>query len=162
MSDENILPNKRRNKVSDIGTAAKKLLENRKAKKDESNSEDVSDTKTVDATKQNAAHMREVSQQLDKLFSPKVFRGVVRGPADVMLATTGDKLWDLPADEVDAMAETGAMTARFFMDVEPKWVALTLFSLTILNTYGMRAGQHYAKSKREALTKMRVGNDVQK
>lgn len=89
--------------------------------------------------------IQRVNEQLDKLFTGDNFRGIVRAPADLMLALTGNKIWDLPNDEVETLSTTGATCGRYFLSSDPKWLSLTLFSMAVLTTYGTRLGIHLAK-----------------
>lgn len=89
--------------------------------------------------------IQRVNAELDKLFTGDNFRGLVRAPADLMLALTGNKIWDLPNEEVETLSTTGATCGRYFLSSDPKWLSLTLFSMAILTTYGTRAAIHLAK-----------------
>jgi hypothetical protein len=55
-----------------------------------------------------------------------------------MVAVTGKKHWELSDDERDTLAKTGAATARCFAVTDPKWLALSLFSFSVISIYGGR------------------------
>ena len=58
------------------------------------------------------------------------------------------------------MAETGSICARNFVKTDPKWLALILFSMSLVTTYGGRAALHYKESKSEKIPKeFRVKTD---
>ncbi|MHB1516638.1 MAG: hypothetical protein ACYCVY_13270 [Acidiferrobacteraceae bacterium] len=82
-------------------------------------------------------------EQLDKLFQPKAFRALVAAPANVLLAKTGSNAWKLPEDEVEAMAESGCITARAFLEIDPKWAALVIFALSTASIYSAHAAMYY-------------------
>jgi len=75
---------------------------------------------------------------LDAILDPKVWRGAVAAPGDMMVAITGKAHWELNDNERDTLAKTGAATARAFAVVDPKWLALSLFSFSIISIYGGR------------------------
>jgi len=108
--------------------------------------------KTGTRTEKSQEEIRQLNSELDKLFNADNFRGLVRAPADLLMALTGDKIWDLPAEEVETLSTTGATCARYFLSTDPKWLSLTLFSMAILTTYGTRI----------ALYKARHSGDVKK
>lgn len=86
----------------------------------------------------NAAAAAQQQQILDAILDPKVWRGAVAAPGDMMVMVTGRKHWELSDDERDTLAKTGAATARAFAVIDPRWLALTLFSFSVLSIYGGR------------------------
>lgn len=86
----------------------------------------------------NAASIVEQAKILDALLDPKVWRGAVAAPGDMMVAVTGKKHWELSDDERDTLAKTGAATARCFAVTDPKWLALSLFAFSVISIYGGR------------------------
>jgi hypothetical protein len=80
----------------------------------------------------------EAAKILDAILDPKVWRGAVAAPGDMMVAVTGKKHWELSDDERDTLAKTGAATARCFAVTDPKWLALSLFSFSVISIYGGR------------------------
>lgn len=99
------------------------------------------------ARKASTEEIQRMSHELDKMFNAENFRGLVRAPADLLLALTGNKIWDIPHDEVETLSVTGATCARYFLSSDPKWLALTLFSMAFLTTYGTRAAIHLSALK---------------
>lgn len=77
-------------------------------------------------------------ETLEAILDPKVWRGVVAAPGDMMVAIGRGEHWELSDEERDTLAKTGAATARCFAITDPKWLALTLFSFSILSIYGGR------------------------
>ena len=143
---KSLLSRKGNNADTDIISKAKKTVSDHKAK-----IESTESTGSKSSAETNRS-LHEMSKELDKMFSPSNFRGIVRGPADFMLATTGRKLWDLPKEEVDTLASTASLTARHFLSTDPKWLALTLFSMSLLTTYGTRAAMHVQMTRDEKKT----------
>lgn len=90
-----------------------------------------------------AAKQAELQAQFDRLYDPKVWRGIVAAPANIALAVTGNNIWDLPDNEVDTLAIQASVTARCFAVSDPKWLALTMLSISIITTYGSRAAQYF-------------------
>lgn len=102
-------------------------------------------TQSTAGRQSSQEEIQRVNSELDKLFTGDNFRGLVRAPADLMLALTGNKIWDIPNDEIETLSTTGATCGRYFLSSDPKWLSLTLFSMAILTTYGTRAAIHLAK-----------------
>lgn len=97
------------------------------------------------------AQAKILEQNLQALYSPEHWKGICRAPADLMLATSGNQIWDIPEGEIDTLAEQASITARFFLATDPKWVALALFGFSLATTYGTRAMMHVnaaAKAKK--------------
>lgn len=92
----------------------------------------------------------EMNRALEALYDPKHWVGIVRAPADLMLALSGDDLWNLPKPEIDTLAAQSSLAARYFMATDPKWVALTLFAFSVATTYGTRAMLHIKKQRGES------------
>jgi hypothetical protein len=80
---------------------------------------------------------------LEQLFQPSQWRGIVAGPGQALHVLTGWEKWELEKDEIDTLAVGAANTARFFMAVHPKWVALSLFSVALLQSYGSRTAAYF-------------------
>lgn len=87
----------------------------------------------------------ELQAQFDRLYDPVVWEGIVAAPANIALAFTGSKIWDLPADEKKTLAIQASVTARCFAVADPKYLALTMLSISILTIYGGRALQYYTE-----------------
>lgn len=109
---------------------------------------DANDVRADKAPKRTvAAAQAEMQKALEALYTPENFKGIVKAPADLMLAITGDSLWNLPDAEVATLATQSALAARYWMQADPKWVALTLFLFSVATTYGSRAMIHIRKNK---------------
>jgi hypothetical protein len=78
----------------------------------------------------------EEQRALEELFKPAQWRGLVRAPADAALFLTGSKTWELSAEETDQLAIGAANTARYFAPQHPKWLALSLFAMSVITIYG--------------------------
>ena len=131
------------------------------AHKNKTSGDELEDNKTSDPIEKKKRKKRttkikpeeqeaaKIAEQLDKLFDPRIFKGVVRAPADLMLAATGRKIWDLPDKEVDTLAESGSICAQQFIKTDPKWIALIMFSMSLISVYGGRAAFHYREVSAE-------------
>ena len=159
-SKPSILPRKRSNPANPIISQAEKTILARKGKAIDSEetkgAEKIAEEipQSPDQKKANS-DLAKLAKELDKIFTPDNFRGVVRAPADLMLAASGRKIWDIPEKEIDTLATTGALTARNFVKTDPKWISLILFSMALLTTYGGRAGMHYQEVKKETAANRR-------
>lgn len=106
------------------------------------------DVGTAKAPKKTATVAQaDLQKALEALYTPENFKGICKAPADMMLALTGDSLWNLPDAEVATLATQSALAARYWMQADPKWVALVLFLFSVSTTYGSRAVIHYRKKK---------------
>ena len=97
-----------------------------------------------------AEKRRAFEEEYKALFEPKVWAGLVRAPADLMLHVSKRELWNLPDREVDTLAVHASMTAKHFLHSDPKWIALFMFSVSLMQTYGTRFALHYAEARKEA------------
>jgi hypothetical protein len=100
----------------------------------------------------------EDAKALEALFSPEQWKGVVSAPADAACALTGSKTWELSDPEKATLAIGAANTARHFATFHPKWLALTLFSMSAMTIYG----SHFVayKLERQAQKQTRAKNEV--
>lgn len=103
------------------------------------------------SAEQVAATQAEMARHIDALFSPENWEGICKAPADLMLALSGNKIWDVPRDEVKTLSVHASATARYFMATDPKWIALTLFAFSLATTYGSRALIHMKDAKKRSL-----------
>jgi len=93
----------------------------------------------------DAAKQAELQAQFERLYDPVVWEGIVSAPADIALAVTGDDVFDLPEKEVKTLSVQASVTARCFMVADPKWLALTMLSISLLTIYGGRTMEYFAK-----------------
>lgn len=95
----------------------------------------------------------ELTREFAALFSPEHWEGIVRGPADLMLHVSGRELWNIPERELKPLAVGAAQTARHFLQADPKWIALFMFSVSLVQVYGVRAALHMAQVRKETRDK---------
>lgn len=96
---------------------------------------------------------QQVYAALSELYKPQTWEGIVCGPADLMLAVSGRKLWDLSAKERETISIHASLTARFFALENPKWLALVMLCISVTEIYGTRAIMHIQEKKHEDATK---------
>ena len=80
----------------------------------------------------------QLAAQIDRLFEVENWKALVRAPADLRLVQTGRPYWKLTDEEVNTLALSGSLTARYFMAVDPKWLALCIFLMNAGFIYGRR------------------------
>jgi len=95
-------------------------------------------TFSFEAGNSDATAIEQQAKILDAILDPKLWRGAVAAPGDMMVAITGRKHWELSDDERDTLAKTGAATARAFAVTDPKWLALSLCAFSVISIYGGR------------------------
>lgn len=94
--------------------------------------------------------------QFAQLYSPEIWSKALAAPADAMAAITGRKHWLLAEKERDALGVTGSVAAQCFAVSDPKYLALSLCLITILDVYGIRLAMDFAERKREAEEKKKA------
>lgn len=73
-----------------------------------------------------ASVSRELAESAKKLFDPDAWRAIVRAPFALGKVMTGRECWELDKKQEDTLATSTSMTAEYFMNVDPKYVALTI------------------------------------
>lgn len=97
--------------------------------------------------KQNEKQAKELQKVLDNLYKPENFAPLMRAPADIMLAVTGDDVWNIGEKELAVLSASAANTARYFLAADPKWIALMMFVTSISTIYGSRTLMYMRKRK---------------
>lgn len=103
-----------------------------------------------DRLKATEADNARLVAELEKIFAPEHWEALVRAPADLRLAQTGYKHWEMSDNEVKMLAASASNTARYFMRTDPKWIVLTLFLFNVGTIYGGRVLMDYNIRKKEA------------
>lgn len=91
----------------------------------------------------------QFAKEYEQLFNPEVWGGICRSPADLMLHITKKDLWRIEDRELKPLATGAANTARLFLRTDPKWVALTMFLISMTQIYGTRIALHVAQTRKE-------------
>lgn len=94
---------------------------------------------------------KRLAEIADELSKHEYWDGLVRAPADYMLATTGHKHWDIPAQEIKKISVPLAFSAKTFIGLDPRLMLLILLVSNIGTVYGPRAVQEYNIRKAETL-----------
>lgn len=92
-------------------------------------------------------------------FAGKIVARLLRLPADLMVAGTGDELWALDEDEIDMLKDAVANVATAHsVQLDPKRQAWGLLAVAILAIYGGRVAE--ARAKRVVAAKNVNGDAV--
>lgn len=91
----------------------------------------------------------DFAKEYATLFDPDVWGGICRSPADLMLHITKKDLWRIEDRELKPLAIGASNTARLFLRTDPKWVALTMFLISVSQIYGTRIALHMAEKRKE-------------
>lgn len=83
-------------------------------------------------------------------FSPETMQELVTLPFDMLEAGTGWDGWRLSDGEKKVLSVTGSDLAKNFITIDPKWISLTIFSLTMLKLLGSRYMAYNTIKKEEA------------
>lgn len=148
---QTILPRKGVRASNTVTSKAEKVILSHKEKSagEENNSDSITKEVEPSIDKKAKADFSRLAKELDKVFNGDNFRGVVRAPADIMLAASGRKIWDIPDKEVQSAADLASLSAKGFVKTDPKWIAVILLSFSLLTMYGGRAGLHIKEVREE-------------
>jgi len=86
-------------------------------------------------------------QQFKTLYSPQLWEKVLTAPADGMAALTGKAHWQVSEPERKMLGETGSVAAQCFAVSDPRWLAVSLALIALIDVYGMRLAKDYAEKK---------------
>lgn len=109
-----------------------------------------SSSNIVHASPTKKAPSGNEAKMIDDLFSPNNFKALVRVPADIRLAVTGRKHWELRDAEVDTLAITASTTAKYFSNTDPKWLAVSMLCMNVCMIYGARIIEDVRITREEA------------
>lgn len=150
MSEKTILENPGNVAADAIAAKAKERISKaRKSDAEQSPPEKVVSIQDKQAEKQ----AKELQKALDNLYKPENFAPLMRAPADIMLAITGDDIWNIGDKEMAVLSASAANTARYFLEANPKWIALTIFASAIMTSYGSRTVMYLRKRKKNQIPK---------
>lgn len=90
------------------------------------------------------------SAQFAKLYEPAIWEKAICAPADAMAAITGKEYWQVSPKEREAVGTTGSIAAQCFAITDPRYLALSLAIITVLDVYGIRLAMYLADRKEEA------------
>lgn len=139
--DETVLSSKSGDKTDKTVFESEKIIKKARSRSGQSAGEVSSGTDTQDQT------TLEIQRQLDQLYSPENFKGLVRAPADIAMAVTGSKHFNLSDKEVETLATTGSATMRFWTTANPKYLSLILFSFSVITIYGTRTVMYFQEKR---------------
>lgn len=94
------------------------------------------------ASEPSAELRAEISKQLEAAYNPKAWASLLALPADVTLAISGNKIWDVSKDERETMGACGSVAARYLMEENPKTLALLMLSSALFAVYVPRITEH--------------------
>jgi len=92
----------------------------------------------------------EMVNDFEKLVSPESFEAIVKLPSESAYAITGWEGWLLRDTEVKALSVNASITAKYWCQIDPKWLALILFLGNGMMIYGSRTIAYY-QDKRNKL-----------
>ena len=130
-------------------SAAKEAIEQNRetSKRGRKTKEERDRLKKIDAAQD------KIDAEVKRLFAPENWEAIVRAPADLALATTGDKVFDMPDKNVKQLAQTGSVAASYFIKTDPKWLALIMFGVNAATIYGGMIAVHLNNRKAEKKAK---------
>jgi len=91
--------------------------------------------------------------ELDLLYRPEIWEAVATAPFDFGLFATGHQHWNLTAEQRKGLAFSGALCARYWLPMNPKYLALVLYLSTIAKLGTVKMAQSYSIWREEAKEK---------
>lgn len=92
---------------------------------------------------------KDLQKAQEILFSPENFEAIVSMPANIAMAITSDPIFNLKDKEVKTMSITASTAAKFYGTVDPKSMALTMFVISFLTSYGTRTALYFNKKRKQ-------------
>lgn len=93
--------------------------------------------------------------QFAALYNPEIWSKALAAPADALAAITGKKHWEVSQKEREALGATGSIAAQCFAVTDPRWLAVSLALITLLDVYGVRLAIDVADRRREQREKQK-------
>lgn len=84
------------------------------------------------------AALAKIQEGLDRLYRPEAWKPLVCLPANVALAFTGNKHWELESEEKENLAQTVSTAAQYMAIQNPRSLALSLAAMAIITVYAPR------------------------
>lgn len=97
-----------------------------------------------------------MAEKLASLFKPEAWEPIVRAPFLVGKAATGRKCWELQEKEAETLSVSTAMTAEYFWQHDPKWLALTICSFNWLFIVSQKLVEQQREIEYEKLARMQA------
>ena len=94
--------------------------------------------------------IEETAKQLEALFQPEQFQALVALPGETLFALTGWENWLLLKEEKAILAASASACAKYWLTIDPKYVALILFGFNFAQVYGSRYIAYSAEQKKNA------------
>lgn len=117
---------------------------------------------TTDNRKKSAGPSvsRDLAESAKKLFEPDAWRAIVRAPFALGKVLTGRDCWELEKKQEDTLSTSTAMTAEYFMNVDPKYVALTIcmFNWSVVLTEKYAANARLARLEKASEPETKPSN----
>lgn len=106
-----------------------------------------------DRTKKIQEAQDNIDAEMKRLFAPENWEAIVKAPADLALAATGDKIFDMEDKAIKSLSTTGATAASYFIKTDPKYLALIMFSVNFATIYGGMIAVHISNRKKDKKNK---------
>lgn len=87
--------------------------------------------------------------QFAELYKPELWGRVLSAPGDALALGTGKEIWRISKEEREALGATGSIAAQCFAVSDPKWLAVSLAIVTVLEVYATRAGIYMSEKRKE-------------
>jgi len=92
-------------------------------------------------------------QQFAVLYAPETWGRALSAPADALAVVTGSKIWEFGDKEREALGNAGSVAAQSLAIADPRYLALSLALITVLDVYGVHLAVYLAEKRAEKKTK---------
>jgi hypothetical protein len=136
------------NPSADSTSASQNVIKERKKRSDAGTARGVRGST-------NANSIQTLSQaQFAQLYDPKIWAKALAAPADAMQAIgKHPEIWKVSDNEREALGATGAIAAQCFAVSDPRWLAISLALITLIDVYGIRIAKEIAQNNIEKAQK---------
>lgn len=96
--------------------------------------------------------------ELDLLYKPEIWEAIATAPFDLGLYATGHEHWNISAEQRKQLAFSGSLCARYWLPMNPKYLALVLYLSTIAKLGSVKLAQSYTIWREEVKERDEKGN----
>lgn len=137
----------RTNATDDATKAAKEIIQRHRKPSGAAQSNSVK-AAAIQTELEEQQRRRLLLEEIERLYQPRAFKPIVSAPSNVLVLATGSDIWKLTDEEVENQSMAASISARYFLPVDPKWVALSMLFMSLATSYGTRAAL-YMKELRD-------------
>jgi len=97
----------------------------------------------------------------EEMFEKEAWEPIVETPFVLLELGTGSKAFQVTEKEKQVLAVATAQTAKYFLQIDPKWVVLMMFTFNWSTILGTKAVAYAVEQKQKDLRETASGNGKQ-